>query len=245
MTNFSNALFVLGATGYTGREVVRAARDAEIDTIAHVRPDSPRLGEWSSRFEGIGARVDATPWETESLAATFRRERPAAIVIAIGTTRDRAKHVARAGGDASAQSYMAVDFGLTKMTVDAAKASGLSPRIVYLSAIGTNASSTSPYGRARWMAEEAVRGSGLPYSIVRPAFISGADRDDARPAERAAATFFDAFSGAAGAVGLARFGRRWRTITGAQLGLALLRIAIDPSPVSRVVESEDLIEKMG
>lgn len=244
MTVQKKPLFVFGATGYTGREVVRTARDAGIEVVAHVRPDSPSLADWTRRFEGIGAHVDATPWAPEALAEALRRAEPAAIIIAIGTTRDRARRVARAGGDADGQSYTAVDYGLTKMACDAVVASGHRARIVYLSAIGTNARSASPYGRARWMAEEAVRGSGLPFAIVRPAFISGADRDEPRPAERVAAAFFDTLSGAAGAVGLERFGRRWRTITGAQLGRALVRIAMDPAHGNRVLESEDLVEKL-
>ncbi|MCL4233817.1 MAG: NAD(P)H-binding protein [Deltaproteobacteria bacterium] len=244
MADFGASIFVLGATGYTGREVVCAARDAGLVAIAHVRPDSPRLDEWTRRFKAKGARVDSAPWNVHALTAAFRRENPAAIVIAIGTTRDRAKRVARAGGEANTQSYASVDYGLTKMAAAAAVASGHRPRLVYLSAIGTSARSTSPYGRARWMAEEAVRGSGLPFTIVRPAFVSGADRDDSRPAERAAATFFDALSDAAGAVGFDRFGRRWRTITGAQLGRALVRVALDGAFEDRIVESEDLIEKL-
>ncbi|MCC6158925.1 MAG: NAD(P)H-binding protein [Deltaproteobacteria bacterium] len=244
MARQDNPLFIIGATGYTGREVVRAARDADIEAVAHVRPDSPRLAEWTSRFAGIGARVDTTPWNLGPLADAFRREKPVAIVIAIGTTRDRANRVARAGGDAGGQSYTAVDFGLTKMVADAAVASGRRPRLVYLSAIGTTARSTSPYGRARWMAEEAVRGSGLPFTIVRPAFISGADRDEPRPAERVAAAFFDTISTTAGAIGFRNFARRWRTIDGGQLGRALVRVAMDPLFENRIVESEDLTEKL-
>ena len=42
MENRKELFFVVGATGYTGREVVRLLREKRIPTVAHVRPDSPR-----------------------------------------------------------------------------------------------------------------------------------------------------------------------------------------------------------
>ena len=55
--------FVAGATGYTGREVVRLLSGRGVRTVAHVRPDSPRVEEWRRRFETEGAAVDVTPWD--------------------------------------------------------------------------------------------------------------------------------------------------------------------------------------
>ena len=49
--------FVAGATGYTGREVVRVLLERGVRTVAHVRPDSPHVDEWRSRFEAQGAAV--------------------------------------------------------------------------------------------------------------------------------------------------------------------------------------------
>lgn len=58
-------VFVGGATGYTGREVVKQLCARGIPTVAHVRPDSSRVGEFSAIFEGMGAQVDVTPWQPE------------------------------------------------------------------------------------------------------------------------------------------------------------------------------------
>ena len=48
--------FVAGATGYTGVQVVRQLaaleRTPPLRVVAHVRPDSTRLAEWRTRFEG-------------------------------------------------------------------------------------------------------------------------------------------------------------------------------------------------
>jgi uncharacterized protein YbjT (DUF2867 family) len=66
--------FVAGATGFTGREVVRVLRERKVDTVAHVRPDSAKLEAWRARFEAQGARVDTTAWETDAMGDAFRRK---------------------------------------------------------------------------------------------------------------------------------------------------------------------------
>ena len=50
---------VFGATGFTGREVVRELIVRKIPAIAHIRPDSGRLQEWQKRFKKMGAKVDS------------------------------------------------------------------------------------------------------------------------------------------------------------------------------------------
>ena len=64
--------FVLGATGFVGREVVRQLCVRGTKTFAHVRPDSSKLDEWRGRFAELGAETDATPWDAVKLAARFR-----------------------------------------------------------------------------------------------------------------------------------------------------------------------------
>ena len=54
--------FVGGATGHTGREVVRQLCERGVETIAHVRPNSSKLNDWLNRFEGWGASVDTSAW---------------------------------------------------------------------------------------------------------------------------------------------------------------------------------------
>ena len=84
-------VFVAGATGYTGREVVRRCAELGAETVAHVRPDSARIHEWERRFGALGARVDATPWELQAMCATLVRLRPTHVFALLGTTRARAR----------------------------------------------------------------------------------------------------------------------------------------------------------
>jgi uncharacterized protein YbjT (DUF2867 family) len=225
--------FVLGATGFVGRELVRQLGLRGGRPIAHVRPDSKTLDAWRTRFDEVGAAVDTTAWDVEALAARFHVVDPAQLYVLIGTTRSRAKADGVAGNI-----YEAVDVGLTRIAVDAAVASGRRPRIVYLSSVGADPQARSAYLAARGRAEQVVTGSGLPWVIARPSFITG-ERDDGRLGERAAATLGDGLLAVAGAFGGKRLRDRYRSTTPAALAAALIRLA-EARDHDRIVDGADL-----
>jgi uncharacterized protein YbjT (DUF2867 family) len=225
--------FVLGATGFVGREVVRQLCVRGARAIAHVRPDSPKLDEWRARLTALGAEVDATPWNAGQLAARLAELAPAQLYLLIGTTRRKAR-ADRIEGDI----YEAVDVGLTKLAVDAVRASRTRPRLVYLSSIGADANARSPYLRARARAEAAVTGSGAPWVIARPSFITG-ERDEGRPGERAASVLGDGVLALAGVLGARRTRDRYRSTTPDVLASALIRIGEAPEH-DRIFDGADL-----
>lgn len=228
--------FVAGATGYTGREVVRELCERGLDTVAHVRPDSPRLAEWRQRFETLGARVDSTPWDATGLAETFERLRPSLVFALLGTTRARGRQAASRGAE---ESYETVDYGLTAMLLQAAGAVEPPPRFVYLSAVGVSPGTRNPYMRVRARLEAELRDSGVPHTIVRPSFITGADREG-RAGEKAAAAVTDALVGVVGALGARKTRARYRSMTGAELAQAMVRAALDPACENRTLEGDAL-----
>jgi uncharacterized protein YbjT (DUF2867 family) len=229
---------VAGATGYTGRAVVRALREAGVDVAAHIRPDSPSLAAWRAQFEPLGATVDTTPWESEAMRAALTALQPSLVFALLGTTRSRAKRAARERG--VVETYQTVDVGLTLLLYEAARRCGSRPRFVYLSAIGAREGTRNAYLAARVLVERALSDGDLPYLIARPSFITGPDRDEFRLAERVAARLTDAGLAIAGMLGARRLQERYRSTTPASLARALVRAALDPQAPNRVLESEEL-----
>lgn len=214
--------FVLGATGFVGREVVRQLCVRGVKAIAHVRPDSSKLAEWRSKFGELGAETDATTWDAMALAARWRQIKPAQVYILIGTTRAKAKSDAVQGNI-----YETVDYGLTKIAVDAARGSEVKPRLVYLSSVGADASARSAYLSWRGKAEDAVKHSGVPWVIARPSIITG-DREDNRVGEKTAAVVGDGLLAVAGVFGGKGLRARYRSTTPDVLASALIRIGEAP-----------------
>ena len=231
----SEIAFVAGATGYVGREVVRALRARDIQTVAHIRPDSSRREEWRARFRALGANPDTTAWTEEEMSARLRALAPTRVFALIGTTRKRARAEAISG-----DRYETIDYGLTATLLRSATTCSSAPRFVYLSSEGVSSRTRSAYLKVRWRFEQELISSGLPYSIARPSFITGPDRDDGRPGERAAAAVADSLLAVAGALGARRLRSRYRSTSGQTLGEALVRIALGPGAEDRILSGDDL-----
>jgi uncharacterized protein YbjT (DUF2867 family) len=229
--------FVAGATGYTGREVVGALVARGVRTLAHVRPDSPRLDEWRTRFGEQGAEVDTTPWTREAMTARLAELSPTHVFALLGTTFKRAR---RAAAEGRLEDYEAVDYGLSMMLIEALVDARLRPRLVYLSAAGASAHARGSYMQVRWRVEEALRSSGLPYTIARPSFITGPDRDEARAGERVGAAVADGLLSVASVLGGRRLAARYRSTSSTVLAGALVARAFDPAAENTVLQSEDL-----
>ena len=233
--------FVAGATGFTGREVVHLLGASTCHVVAHIRPDSPRLETWRNQFEVWGAQVDTSPWTPEAMTAALRAHSPDAVFALLGTTRARGRAGDRVGDTAA--TYETVDYGLTRVLLDATAAIDVSPRFVYLSAAGVRPDSRGAYYRARARAEAAIVQSRVPHTIARPSFIVGADgrrRDDDRPWERIGARAADAALGVARRLGARRLAARYQAIDNAALARALVELAGEPSAADRVIEAEVL-----
>ncbi|MCJ7709440.1 MAG: NAD-dependent epimerase/dehydratase family protein, partial [Chloroflexi bacterium] len=72
------------------------------------------------------------------------------------------------------QTFMEVDAAGTENLVAAARSAGVQ-RLVYLSGAGAAADAKKHWFRAKWRAEDAVRGSTIPATIIRPTWIYGPD----------------------------------------------------------------------
>jgi len=70
------------------------------------------------------------------------------------------------------QTFDTVIRGGTERLVEAARAAGVR-KFVYVSAIGADPDPRFPYWAAKWGAEQAVIGSSLAYTILRPSLVFG------------------------------------------------------------------------
>lgn len=234
-----STFFVAGATGYTGREVVRLARERGCRVVAHIRPESKSRATYEEQFDSLGAEVDLTPWEPDAIARTLKRHAPTHAFALLGTTKSRAREEERRrGGEVS---YETVDYGLTMMLLEACEGLSAPPRFIYLSSMGIGERAPSnAYMFVRWRVEKALAERPVPFTIVRPSFITGPDRDELRPGERVGATLADGALALVGALGGGRIRDRYQSLTNTELADAMVQLALDPDAEGAVVEADEL-----
>ncbi len=228
-------LFIAGATGYTGRGLVRAARAEGHETYAHVRPDS--RSELVTEFEQLGARVDRTPWDPRAMADTMAAIQPQAVFGLLGTTRSKARAAVAAGQLADAHTYDAVDRALTEVLIAAVQAQAPTARFVYLSSLGVSATAPGAYMAARWAVEQTLQSSTVAWTVARPSFITGPDRLERRVGERLGAIVSDGMLKALSSVGVSRPWRRYGSVTGDQLAQAILVASMSDDCAHKVLET--------
>ena len=153
-------ILVAGGTGFVGGGIVRelARRGKPVAVLTR------NAAEARDRFPGLDIEYregDVTRPETLSAAM-------AGIEAVVGTQQFTNSPIEDPG---KGRTFEEVDAEGTENLVRAAKDAGVA-RYVYLSGAGA-----SPEGehwfRAKWRSEEAVRGSGIAYTILRPSWVYG------------------------------------------------------------------------
>ncbi|NOK34694.1 NAD(P)H-binding protein [Corallococcus exercitus] len=149
-------LFVAGATGATGRTLMRQALAKGIAVTPHVRPKSANTEPANTWPKKAVLELADGPALVEAMKGSTT------VLQLIGTMRKRF-----AAGD----TYETSDIGTTRQLVDAAKAAGVD-HFVLLTSVGAG-SPVGAYLKAKAEAERIVRESGIPYTMVRPPALEG------------------------------------------------------------------------
>lgn len=150
-------VFLTGATGFVGKHVAaRLIADGHEVKCVVRRPDSPG----ADYLRSIGAELARGDiLDADSLAEAARGA-------------DAVIHLVAVIFESRGATFEDVHIRGTMNTLAAASVAGAS-RFVYMSALGAGPDAVSAYLRSKWECEEAVRESGLGYTIFRPSIIYG------------------------------------------------------------------------
>lgn len=151
-------VLVTGGTGFVGQEIVRelVARQHLVRLLVR-DPYAPAVTALGHRHPLELRQAD--------LQARAQLEEAAEGVEAI-------VHLVGIIGEIGPQTFERLHTRATQNLVLAAQARGVR-RFVHMSALGTRPAARSRYHRTKWEAEEAVRRSGLDFTIFRPSLIYG------------------------------------------------------------------------
>jgi NADH dehydrogenase len=144
---------ITGGTGFVGSNTARALLGAGHEVVL-VSRGSRRV----TAREGLTvARADVI--EGKGLPEAFAG--CDAVVHLVAIIREKGR-----------QTFDSVIRRGTENMLTAADTAGIG-HVVYISAIGAGPDPRFPYHYSKWMAEQAVRGSGIPFTTLRPSLIFG------------------------------------------------------------------------
>jgi len=151
-------IFVTGGSGFVGGHVVHELRGRELPVRCLVRDPrkASKLAAWGCEL------VQGDMTDPASLRLGAEGAETVVNLVAIRQGRE--------------QKFQRIMVGGTRDLLAAAKDAGAS-RFIQMSALGTSEETKGlvPYYRAKWEAEQLVRGSAIPEVIFRPSFVFGPD----------------------------------------------------------------------
>jgi len=227
-----DAVLLAGATGAVGTVLLPILRAGGFSVIPHVRPRT-------AEKHPAGRDGDALICElSDSTALDAAMAKAGSVVCLVGTMRRRFSQ-----GD----TYQSSDYQPVVQLVESArrleaqKPSARPRHFVLLSAYG--ARNGNGYLGWKWRAEEMVRASGLPYTIVRPSAFdsrgSGANPSDGKA--RTPPPLFGPLVTLAGMVpGLRGLSDDLRPIPLVVLARAIERIVRERAPVASILTGRTL-----
>ena len=145
----SRRVLVTGAAGFLGRAAVKALADCGFKVRAAVRQPI--------RVEGAAEHCVADVNDQHSLDLAAEDCDDIVHLVAI----------IKALGNATFDNVIA------QGTANVVSASKAAKHFVYVSSLGTKPGAQGDYYQAKWLAEEAVRASGIPFTILRPSTLYG------------------------------------------------------------------------
>jgi uncharacterized protein YbjT (DUF2867 family) len=151
-----NMILVTGATGFIGRALVRHLSGAgmQVRVLLRSSPNSPRLPR------GVPVEVAVASLNDErGIRAALRGV-------------DQIYHLATAGTEGRRGNLLKTDIEGTRVLAQVAASADIE-RLIFLSHIGADRASAFPIQKSKGIAEDHIRKSGVPYTIIRSSVVFG------------------------------------------------------------------------
>ena len=149
-------ILVTGATGFIGRALVRHLSGAgqQVRVLLRPSPQSPRIPK------GVPVEVAVVSLNDErGVRAALRGV-------------DQVYHLASSSSQGRRGNLMTTDIEGTRNLAMASRDAGIQ-RLIFLSHIGADRASAFPIQKAKGIAEEHIRKSGVPHTIIRTSVVFG------------------------------------------------------------------------
>lgn len=149
-------ILVTGGTGFIGRALIRHLVEASypIRTLIRPSPRTPRLP--------VGVPVEVAVCSLNDARGLRAALRGVEVVY----------HLASAEGEGARGDLLSTDIQGTRTLAEAAAAARVE-RVIYVSHLGADRASAFPALKAKGIAEEYLRRSGVPFTIFRSAAVFG------------------------------------------------------------------------